>query len=954
MSSDNSNLQMTEKASAVFGAAIGLAKDRSNVAVYPGHLGLALLADEDGMLKNILSKADVDPESMERGFNRILGKAGTQNPPPPSLSSHPSLARINTNAQSIMKKLGDTYLATLHMIQALFADDEVLRGLADSGCNVTAKQIEQAIKEVRGNRKIDSESAEKGFGALRKYAIDMIELVKNGKLDPVIGRGKETRDIIDVLCRRGKNCPILVGEAGTGKTAVVEGLAQRIVRKDVPASLQCRLFSLDMGALVAGAKFRGEFEERLKAIMDEIKESPGEMILFIDEMHLVMGAGATGEGGMDAANLLKPMLARGELRIIGSTTLMEYKKYIEKDAAFARRFRVVPIDEPSVEDTISILRGIKEKYETHHGVTIQDGALVAAAQLSARYITNRFLPDKAIDLMDEACANTRVQLDSQPEEIDQLERRQLQKEVEAQALTKEKDEASKRRLKSCLAELEKIREQLTPLKLKYEREKGTTDKLRELQQKLDDYKVKAEKAERNYQLSVAADLRYGAIPDTEEQIAKLTEEKKKRDADRAAEAARTGQRPLYSDVVTAESIMAMVSKATGIPVSKLSESQVSRLLNLNDSLNKQVIGQEEAVKAVSDAILRSRAGLSRLHQPTGSFLFLGPTGVGKSEMAKALARELFDDEKHIVRMDMSEYMEPHSVARLIGSPPGYVGYESGGQLTEAVRKRPYSVVLFDEIEKAHPQVLNVLLEILDDARLTDGQGRTVDFSNTIVILTSNIGQQYILQHASEVHARQTANIKSAAHVMAELRHTLRPELINRLDDIIVFNRLSIKELRHIVDLAVADIGKRLGERDVEIKMRDSAIQYVLDKSYNPLYGARPLKRFIEREMTTHLSRMILGNQLPSSSIVYVMCRDDELKYEVRSKQDPNSTPPPDYPVRSRTTTTNSNNSNGVNGTSATIKHQPTSASQRMAAAMDPDGNSGSGFTSPNNDRSSRR
>ncbi|ORX64071.1 ClpB protein, partial [Basidiobolus meristosporus CBS 931.73] len=703
------------------------------------------------------------------------------------------------------------------------------------------------------------------YESLSKYAIDMTEMAEKGKLDPVIGRDEEIRRVIRVLSRRTKNNPVLIGEPGVGKTAVVEGLAARIVRKDVPTNLQCKLFSLDMGALVAGAKYRGEFEERLKGVLKEIKDSETPIILFIDEIHLVLGAGKS-EGSMDAANLLKPMLARGELRCIGATTLSEYKKYVEKDAAFERRFQQVLVGEPNVIDTISILRGLKEKYEAHHGVKILDTALVAAAQLSDRYITNRFLPDKAIDLMDEACANTRVQLDSQPEIIDQLERRHLQLEVEATALSKEKDQASQQRLHRVQEEMLKIEEELRPLKLKYQTEKGSLDEIRQLNQRLEELRHKADEAERHRDLAQAADIRYYAIPDIEKRIAELSDLKKQEDEE--MKDVETNDR-LLTEIVGPEQIMEVVSRWTGIPVTRLSKTQIDRLLSLGNKLAERVIGQDEAVTAVSEAILRSRAGLARENQPIGSFLFLGPTGVGKTELAKSLAAELFDDEKYMVRIDMSEYMESHSVARLIGAPPGYVGHEDGGQLTEVVRRKPYSVVLFDEVEKAHPQVLNVLLEVLDDARLTDGQGRVVDFSNTVIILTSNVGQELILNTLGNPENAGVLDEGTKQLVMNQVKGHFRPELLNRLDDIIVFSPLSQDNLRDIVKIQVERIAKRLVDKDIDLVMSDAASDLVLRLSYDPTYGARPVRRFLEKHLVTQLSRALLSGQLLEHAIVHI-------------------------------------------------------------------------------------
>eukprot|EP00743_Colponemidia_sp_Colp-15_P002079 GILK01002255.1.p1 GENE.GILK01002255.1~~GILK01002255.1.p1 ORF type:complete len:749 (-),score=175.09 GILK01002255.1:172-2418(-) len=700
--------------------------------------------------------------------------------------------------------------------------------------------------------------------ALAKYGIDLVASAEKGKLDPVIGRDEEIRRVIQILSRRTKNNPVLIGEPGVGKTAIVEGLAQRIVRGDIPKNLQCRVISLDMGALVAGAKYRGEFEDRLKAVLKEVKDAEGKIIMFIDEIHLVLGAGKA-EGAMDAANLLKPMLARGELRCIGATTLDEYRQHIEKDAAFERRFQQVLVGEPSVTDTVSILRGLKEKYESHHGVSIQDAALVAAAQLADRYITTRFLPDKAIDLMDEACANARVQLDSQPEVIDQLERRRLQLEVEATALDREKDKASKQRLEKVREAIAQINEELRPLVSQYEEEKKSLDELRELNSKLEHLKWKAEDAERRYDLTTSADIRYEAIPNLQAKIRQLELDKKsKSDTNR-----------LLKEVIGPEQIAEIVSRWTGIPVSKLSQSERERILNLPERLHERVVGQDEAVQAVAHAIIRSRAGMGSPHHPMGSFLFLGPTGVGKTELAKALAIELFDDESKMVRIDMSEYMEQHSVARLIGAPPGYVGHDEGGQLTEAVRRRPYSVVLFDEVEKAHSNVFNVLLQVLDDGRLTDSQGRTVDFSNTVIIMTSNIGAEHLLKGIT-TNAFEQAKEK----VMRDVRRHFRPELLNRLDDIVIFEPLSAQNLSHIVHLQLAAVTKRLQERNITLDLTPAAIQYILRVSYDPVYGARPMRRFLEKSIVTELSRMSVKGDLDDNSVVHIDAVNDRLAFVV--------------------------------------------------------------------------
>ncbi|KAL7753752.1 hypothetical protein RI367_000683 [Sorochytrium milnesiophthora] len=856
----------TEKTNKVLLEAQELAREYSHVQLYPAHIACALLNDPEQYLRSIVTKSGGDPAVMERESKRLLVRLPTQDPAPETVGLSQQALKLLRAAQDLQKKQKDSHLAIDHIVLAMLDVPELMAAFTAAGTN--KKTVELSVQQVRGNRRIESKSGDDNFEALSKYAIDMIALVEAGKLDPVIGRDEEVRRVIRILSRRTKNNPVLIGEPGTGKTAIVEGLAQRIVRKDVPLNLQqSKLFSLDMGALIAGAKYRGEFEERLKAVLKEVKDASGQIILFIDEIHTVLGAGKT-EGSMDAANLLKPMLARGELRCIGATTLDEYQKHVEKDPAFERRFQTVLVDEPSVIDTISILRGLKERYEAHHGVRILDSAIVAAAQLSKRYVPQRFLPDKAIDLLDEACANVRVQLDSQPEAIDNLERRILQLEVEATALAKESDAGSQSRLTKVREEISQLKEELQPLKLRYENEKGKVDEVRSLTQKLENLRNKAATAERQGDLSSAADIRYYAIPDVERRLKEIEAEKKARNEDVAS-----GD-DLLTEMVGAEQITEVVARWTGIPVTKLSKSQADRVLNLPEHLHHRVVGQEEAVNAVSAAILRSRAGLSGTNQPIGSFLFLGSTGVGKTELAKALAEELFDDDKHIVRIDMSEYMEQHSVSRLTGSSPGYVGYEEGGQLTEAVRRRPYNVVLFDEIEKAHPRVLDILLQVLDDGRLTDGQGRTVDFSNTVVILTSNIGYRHLQNmNASddEEELPSSGHISEALRerVMVDVRQHFRPEFLNRLSDIVFFQPLSAKDLHAIVKIQAHDIAERLAARHIRLDLTPSAIDVIIAESWDPQYGARPVRRYLERKIITELSRMIISLQLPDRSLVSV-------------------------------------------------------------------------------------
>ncbi|CAG8530347.1 5072_t:CDS:2 [Paraglomus occultum] len=862
------NFNFTDKTEETIKAAIELAREYSHVQVSSVHLACALIepTDGDSLFRSLINKSGGDAVAAERNLKKLLVKLPVQEPAPTDLGFSPQATKVFRAAHDIQQRQKDAYISQDHLILALFEDRQCENALNEAG--VSKKTIEIAIKQVRGNRRVETKSADENYEALSKYAIDLIEQAKNGKLDPVIGRDDEIRRVIRVLARRTKNNPVLIGEPGVGKTAIVEGLAQRILRKDVPRILDCKLYSLDMGALIAGAKYRGEFEERLKALLKEVKDSREGIILFIDEIHLVLGAGKT-EGSMDAANLLKPMLARGELRCIGATTLNEYRKYVEKDAAFERRFQQVYVGEPSVIDTISMLRGLKERYENHHGVKIADAALVAAAQLSARYITNRFLPDKAIDLMDEACANTRVQLDSRPEKIDHLERRLLQLEVEATALSKEKDDASKKRLKEVKQQISTINDELLPLKAKYEEEKRRLDRLRDLKQKLEEVKAKAEDAERSKDFAVAADLRYYAIPEIEREIVRIETEKADEDQ------RRSDSDLLFTDVVGPEQIMEVVSRWTGIPVSRLSKSQAERLLTLAESLHKRVVGQNEAVQAVADAVIRSRAGLAREHQPIGSFLFLGPTGVGKTELSKALAQELFDDEKYIIRIDMSEYMESHSVARLIGAPPGYVGHDEGGQLTEAVRRRPYSVVLFDEVEKAHVQVLNILLQVLDDGRLTDGQGRVVDFSNTVIILTSNLGSY----HLQGILTDQIDNSVRDA-VMSDVKRHFRPEFINRLDDIIIFTPLGRQHVRKIVELQLNQINERLQDRQIALVASPEANDWMAENGYDPVYGARPIHRLIKHKILNQLSRMILDGSIRNGEVAKITIKPDGSDIEI--------------------------------------------------------------------------
>jgi ATP-dependent Clp protease ATP-binding subunit ClpB len=835
-----------------------------NQEIEEEHLLYALLEQEDSLILKLIEKMEIDKDYFRNSLNQALDAkvkvSGGE------LRFGQYLNKALVSAEDEAKAMGDEYVSVEHLFLALLRYPSPSMKKLFQEFGITKERFLQALSTVRGNQRVVSDNPEATYDTLNKYGEDLVEKARNQKLDPVIGRDEEIRNIIRILSRKTKNNPVLIGESGVGKTAAIEGLAQRIVAEDVPEGLKDKkIFALDMGALVAGAKYRGEFEERLKAVLEEVKKSEGNIILFIDELHLIVGAGKT-DGAMDASNMLKPMLARGELHCIGATTLDEYRQYIEKDAALERRFQPVMVDEPTVEDTISILRGLKERYEVFHGVKITDSALVAAATLSHRYITDRFLPDKAIDLVDEACALIKTELDSMPSELDEQRRKIMQLEIEESALKKETDNLSKERLEALQKELAELRDTFNTQKAQWDNEKHSVEKLQKLREQIEDVNKQIQKAKQNYDLEKAAQLQYGELPKLQQQLE--IEEKSVKESDRS----------LVHEAVTDDEIARIISRWTGIPVTRLTEGERAKLLTLEDQLHKRVVGQDEGVKRVTDAILRSKAGIKDPTKPIGSFLFLGPTGVGKTELAKTLAENLFDDEQNMVRIDMSEYMEKYSVSRLIGAPPGYVGYEEGGQLTEAVRRKPYSVVLFDEIEKAHPDVFNVLLQVLDDGRITDSQGRTVDFKNTILIMTSNIGSPYLLDGIDE-----NGEIKPEAQsqVMDDLRGHFRPEFLNRLDEIIMFKPLTKSNIGKIVDLMVGELDKRLADQELSLELTDTAKDQVIENGYDPVYGARPLKRYLQKYVETLAARKILSGDVHAGDTLVLDVQNGEFIVTVK-------------------------------------------------------------------------